>query len=306
MAHDAPTAPGLHPVAPGEFLRPYLALQKTPATAGQLVSRLSAQAPASVVRAGLEELMAAGQVSFTHKRYALAPAGRRAVAALGRLDRPRLTRIVWPALALGLDPAGPAAAKLGNANTLRAAVLTALYRLPLKNPSLEQAVGALIARGLTATPPPEPPPAFKAVVEAVGLPGSADRVRQVVIMAALRLSTPPAAPSAEPPAHTAPPHAPDSDRAFAHRVAALVTDLVTPPLADAVAVAQVYDAYGRQHADAGGLAAFKTRLKRAHEAGLLALRTLDRPEILDKVTRERSEITGRYRSFHLVIREQKA
>jgi hypothetical protein len=89
--------------------------------------------------------------------------------------------------------------------------------------------------------------------------------------------------------------------AFAQRVQQVASGLATPPLTDAVSIAQVYDAYGGQHADAGGLEAFKERLLAASTRGLLELRTLDEPRVLDNETRVRSELQGRNRRYHLIL-----
>ena len=76
----------------------------------------------------------------------------------------------------------------------------------------------------------------------------------------------------------------------------------SPPLTDSVAISQVYDAYGRQYADAGSLESFKARLLQVHIDGRLTLLTLDRPEALERDLRTRSTIEGAQRRYHLIQR----
>jgi hypothetical protein len=64
------------------------------------------------------------------------------------------------------------------------------------------------------------------------------------------------------------PH-PPADGSFAARVKQLAEKLTTPPFQGRVAIAQVYDAYGRIHPDAGSLQSFKARLVEAAKARAL-------------------------------------
>lgn len=75
---------------------------------------------------------------------------------------------------------------------------------------------------------------------------------------------------------------------FAERVKAVARSLSTPPFQGRVAIAQVYDAYGRAHPDAGSLDSFKQRLVQAAKGRKLDLTRLDLPERMSDELRHRN------------------
>ena len=92
---------------------------------------------------------------------------------------------------------------------------------------------------------------------------------------------------------------------FAARVKEVAKSLSTPPFQGRVAIAQIYDAYGRVHADAGSLASFKERLVAAAKERELRLGRLDLPERMDRDLRLRSEVFWGTDTVHFVITELK-
>lgn len=68
-----------------------------------------------------------------------------------------------------------------------------------------------------------------------------------------------------------------------------------------VPIADVYDAYGRDHADAGSLADFKSRLVAAAERRELSLSRIDLPELMSQDLRERSATRYGFDDRHLVV-----
>jgi hypothetical protein len=102
-----------------------------------------------------------------------------------------------------------------------------------------------------------------------------------------------------------PPKLPFQRDGFATRVKDLARSLSTPPFQGRVAIAQVYDAYGRVHPDAGSLASFKERLVAAAKGRELELGRLDLPERMDRDLRLRSEAPWGNDTVHFVITEWK-
>ncbi|MGP0061442.1 MAG: hypothetical protein ACLPID_19395 [Beijerinckiaceae bacterium] len=103
-------------------------------------------------------------------------------------------------------------------------------------------------------------------------------------------------------ASTALPSPPDDS--FAARIMHVAEKLTTPPFQGRVAIAQIYDAYGRVHPDAGSLQSFKARLVEAAEAQKILLGRLDLPERMDKDLRLRSETSWGTNRVHFVITER--
>ena len=90
---------------------------------------------------------------------------------------------------------------------------------------------------------------------------------------------------------------------FADRVKAVARSLSTPPFQGRVAIAQVYDAYGRVHSDAGSLDSFKQRLVQAAKARNLDLTRLDLPERMSDDLRHRSRTQWGSDEVHFVVTE---
>lgn len=297
------TASGLSAVPVEEFLRPYLYTTKQPATVGELRNWLKKYATGDEIEGALGLLAHKGEAGQTGNKWALTSTGRKVVDKQfgAGLDRKRLQNVAWPALALGLPPSDLAVRRrIGRPALLAAATMAVVYELPLEptKASLNDVACSLVLRGLAGQSTASAHEAqLKELV--LGLPPlkEAGDLRAVLITAALEL----ARKGGDPTSPTAPPDKPGL-AAFAERVNHLLQDLSTPPLSRDVAIGQVYDAYGRQHADAGSLQSFKERLFEAHKAELLDLKTLDRPETIDRDLRERSELQGKQRRFHLITR----
>jgi hypothetical protein len=92
---------------------------------------------------------------------------------------------------------------------------------------------------------------------------------------------------------------------FAARVKEVAKSLSTPPFQGRVAIAQLYDAYGLVHADAGSLVSFKERLVDAAKGHQLELGRLDLPERMERDLRLRSEAPWGTDTVHFVITEWK-
>ena len=92
---------------------------------------------------------------------------------------------------------------------------------------------------------------------------------------------------------------------FAAKVAEIASKLSTPPFHGRVAIAQVYDQYGKIYPDAGSLAAFKERLVGAAKNREIQLGRLDLPERMANDLRERSETKWNREEVHFVITDWK-
>jgi len=208
--------------------------------------------------------------------------------------------VVWPALALGFDPASKTAGRLAKTpDNLRAALLVSLFQMPLDkaNATMPGVVSALVLRGLAgADLRAAEQPELKALAQTAGDLSKPEKLRQTIVRAALALDQSGAAPASAATVETR------SDPAFAKSVQALADRLSTPPFSNKVAIAQVYDAYGREHRDAGSLESFKGKLLAAHDDNLITLHPLDAPRALDDDLRERSRIETRYGWYYFVAR----
>lgn len=127
-----------------------------------------------------------------------------------------------------------------------------------------------------------------------------DAALDAALDGASRAPTAPPQRSHPPEPATSPP-APAGIDAFAERVRQVAEALTTPPFQGRVAIAQVYDAYGRAHPDAGALQSFKDRLIAAAQAQRLKLERLDMPERMDRDLRLRSEAAWGRDCVHFVI-----
>lgn len=88
---------------------------------------------------------------------------------------------------------------------------------------------------------------------------------------------------------------------FAERVKGVARTLSTPPFQGKVAIAQVYDDYGRKHPDAGSLESFKNRLVAAAKARALNLSRLDLPEHMNSELRSRSRTAWGSDEVHFIV-----
>jgi hypothetical protein len=234
-------------------------------------------------------------------------------------------------LALGLNPDdGETLRKFSSADAQKAATIAVSYGLPKEIMASKPGVCAeLVWRTLKARLPevvgngPFPPIQKLGTVERIVLAGLAnirargvteamngvaaaaiglqkydiDTFRRRLIVLAVEQSSGQRAP-AELRSSAAPAPAVDN---FAARVKQVAEKLTTPPFQGRVAIAQVYDAYGRIHPDAGSLQSFKARLVEAAKARALVLGRLDMPEGMPRDLRERSETPWDSDEVHFVI-----
>jgi hypothetical protein len=92
-----------------------------------------------------------------------------------------------------------------------------------------------------------------------------------------------------------------SQSTFSQRVLDVSRDVSTPPFTGRVAIAQVYDAYGKRYADAGSLADFKRRLLEAARKREINLQKVDMGELMGKDLRERSQVQWDTDVVHLLL-----
>lgn len=157
--------------------------------------------------------------------------------------------------------------------TLERRILAGIAGAPA-NAKIQQALGALAGQALGARE--TAPKALREALVRLALGGTASEG------AAPRTATTEDG--------TPPTLAPPVD-GFAQRVLEVARGLTRGfggPYGVSVPIASVYDAYGRDHPDAGTLGSFKARLVAATEAGALALVRLDLPDLLDAELRSRS------------------
>jgi hypothetical protein len=92
-----------------------------------------------------------------------------------------------------------------------------------------------------------------------------------------------------------------SQSTFTQRVIEVSRDVSTPPFTGRVAIAQVYDAYGKRYADAGSLADFKRRLLEAARKREISLQKVDMGELMGRDLRERSQVQWDSDVVHLLL-----
>jgi hypothetical protein len=233
---------------------------------------------------GKAALTAKGAID-AESRFGKLPAGK---AGIGRL-----IKVVWPALALGIDPKSKAAARLATNANLRAVALAVVFGLPVdkEKATLAAVSSALLVRGLAGLAGAVTDQRLAAVAQNTGDLSKPGALAKTLVKAGLALG-------AERKASL-----PETELAvFAWNVQAVADRLSTPPFSREVSISQVYDAYGRDHRDAGTLDEFKARLVNANAARLLVLYRLDEPGALDVELRNRSQIETPRGRYHFVAR----
>lgn len=286
----------LSPISVGDLVLARLAFPGIGAgrSTNQLASDIKAYAPKGKVVEAVERLVADGLVTVDPKLKLTADGKARAKARFGetRGGQRRLENVVLPAMALGLNPKGDAAARLSRGENLRAVALVRVFQLqaPVETVTLSQAIGTILARsagGFSVASNFDNP-----VGGAPQAPAFTDlrTLRKTLAQTAVSLSLVTDAGEDDG----------DELSQFAGRVKALTRKLETPPFSHKVSVSQVYDAYGRAHSDVGSLDSFKTRLFRAHVRDLLTLLPLDDPSAMSSELRKRSEIPADLSPLHFV------
>jgi hypothetical protein len=276
-----------------------------------------------------KQLITKGDVSLQGDKLQLTESGKAAARTVlgSELSKPwdyiRDRRL--PIIALGLDPDSPEVRrKIAKSNVLKAAIVAVAFDLPkdialtpdsvrseLVWRVLRSAIPELVGRG------PFPAIGKSNAVDCsilAGLAGTPVKRLDIVIAAlaaraigahkadleVLRMRLVQLALDGVAPA-TAVVGDQGNVRGFGERVRAVARTLSTPPFRGRVAIAQVYDAYGRQHPDAGSLASFKERLVKAAKARQLDLTRLDLPEHMERDLRERSHTVWDSNAVHFIV-----
>ena len=293
---------GLTAVAPEDIVLSVIAVKGGARTAAELFNDLKSTLEPAQSQAAFNALVAdskavtgaSGKVALTGNgikdvvaRFGKLPTGKRGMS--------QLKNVVWPALALGIDPKSKSGSRLVKTENLRAVALAVVFDLPTKkdNATLPAVTAALFLRGLTgvAGPRAAAQPQIKAIAQNASDLAKPDNLRKLIIKAALTMKE-----------EAVPARLQDELHSFAGKVQAVANKLSTPPFSHKIAIAQLYDAYGREHTDAGPLNSFKSRLLEANTEGLLNLYPLDEPEGLDPELRSRSLIDSHYGRYHFVAR----
>jgi len=284
---------GLTPLDLSTFVLAALAVKDGKRTPAEFANDLAGYADKERLRGAFDALVAAGkaQVNASGKAALTEDGKRGAQQRFGKLPRSKdpmtpVKNVVWPA-------------RLSTPDNLRATLLVSLFQLPLdkSNATMPSVVSALVLRGLAgADLRAADQLELKALAQTAGDLSDADKLRQTAVRAALALDQSGAAQMPAAGSETR------ADAAFAKSVQALAERLSTPPFSHKVAIAQVYDAYGREHRDAGSLESFKEKLLAAHDDNLITLHPLDAPRALDDDLRERSRIETRYGWYYFVAR----
>jgi hypothetical protein len=314
----------------------YLSRVSKPIALGSLRTNFRLLLTEEVVQQVVAALVAKGEVA-EGKVLSLTPAGRK--AALNGLGRD--ANATWdyiktkrlPLLALGLDADDPdVRRRFANADALKAAAIAVAFGLPKQAMEGRSAIVSeivwqvlrstasgvigkgpfptidkpgvterVILSGLAAVQAKSIPKAVDALAaRAVGLEKTgSEALRSRLVVVGLERSQ-----------QSLPPHSGETGSSaaglngvgeFAANVSKVAAQLVTPPFQDRVAIAQVYDAYGRDYPDAGSLENFKKRLVGAAKAHRLQLGRLDLPERMARELRQRSETLWDRDEVHFII-----
>jgi hypothetical protein len=326
MTMDAlrPDVARFSPISLEDVTLAYLGVARRPVSAATLKARLRPFTEPAAVETALATLVGDGKV-ITEKTVVLTRTGKDAAKrVLGRdvaTTWERLYKHRFPLLVLGLDPDHSGIRlKFAKTDALTSAAIAVAFDLGTEYIANKTAVcGELVWRLLRSVlsevigKGPFPQIDKLGTVEcvllagfaktrahtindvvgglralAVGLPKcDATGLRKQLIRIGLQRGSKPGKP-------------PDI---FAVRVKEVAKSLSTPPFQGRVAIAQVYDAYGRVHHDAGSLASFKERLVAAAKGHEIELGRLDLPERMDRDLRLRSEASWGADSVHFVITE---
>jgi hypothetical protein len=313
MTLSAKAARGLTAISPRDIMLTTLAVKSGQSSEGHLLNGVRATLDRSRAITALDALAREGLADRSGKPALTDKGAEEVERRFGKLPGgeagAQRLRWIWPALALGLDPKSKAATRLVKVQDLRAVALAVLFDLPVSRESatLSAVNAALILRGLTglaATASPDP--RLVDLVRRAGNITKVEALRNLIVKAALAISegeeeAAAASPVADEAQASAMRAAEDDVPAFVAKVQTIADRLSTPPFAHKVAIAQIYDVYGREHRDAGSIETFKSRLLAANGDGLVLYR-LDDPDAIEAALRERSRIDTRYGQYHFVGR----
>jgi hypothetical protein len=306
-------------IDPALLVKAYVFCATQSVSTARLKQRLGTLLKADAIAPLVAERVSNGELVEERGKLALTPASEMALRATLKGDAGKSWDVVrmhrLPALALHLDPDdAEMRRKLARVEVLRAAVLCVAYDLPkdgllssiavrseLVWRILREAVPQIVGRGpfplidksnavdrtilagLAGVRASTTGAAFAALAaKTVGAPASEiDVLRHHLIRSALQRAEPP--------------------DGFAQRVKTIAGRLNTPPFQGRVAIAQIYDAYGREFPDAGSLENFKHRLLASARARELQLSRLDLPEHMDRELRTRSATPSGSDEVHFVV-----
>jgi hypothetical protein len=318
-------------ISPELLVLSYLLGSKRAISLGTLKTKLNAFVSPERIDEAVSALVDENQL-IVKETIGLTPKGKDVVEKALGWDAGQRWEKIWhrrlPLLALGLDPNdGKTLGKFASAGALKVAAIAVAYSLPKEVTASKTDVCAeLIWRTLKARLPevigngPFPPIQKLGTVERVVLAGLAnmrarsvieavdgvaaaalgiqrcdiDTFRRRLIALAVEQASGQRAPVVPPPPALV-------EGSFAARVKQVAEKLTTPPFQGRVAIAQVYDAYGRIHPDAGSLQSFKARLVEAAKGQELALGRLDMPGEMARDLRERSETRWGADDVHFVV-----
>lgn len=292
---------GLSAISSRDIIQSALAVKGGKRSPKQFFGDLESTIDRDDAQAAFEALVDEGKAAIVSGKAALTSEGARDVAdkfgklPLGQKAMDSLAKVVWSALALGIDPKSKAAARLAKAENLRAVALACIYGLPVdkEKATLLDVNSTLILRGLAGLVGVSADPRFSAIAQTATNLSKPEALARTLAKAGLALGG------------TGGGSRPQSEEelpAFARNVQTVADRLSTPPFSQEVAIGQVYDAYGRDHRDAGTLDEFKARLLKANAARLLVLYRLDEPGALDAELRNRSQIETQRGRYHFVAR----
>jgi hypothetical protein len=322
------------PISADRMVVAYLTYQKAPVTLKQLRRGLKGWLTEGDIEGALETLAGNGRVRVNDKieiSQIGKDEGNRVIGVDVGSKWEKLLPQRFVLLALGLNPDdGQVRRKFAKWDAQQAAVIAVSFGLPRKEMTNTKAVCAelvwrILKAGLSELVGggPFPPIDKLGAVERVLLAGlaegrpvrtipqaisalaaaavdikecNADSLRRRLIAIAVQRAADPTAPS-----RPIEKGQPASDDGFAKLVKQVAERLTTPPFEGRVAIAQVYDAYGRVNSDAGSLASFKERLIEAARKHEILLGRLDLPERMDKDLRIRSETAWDTEHMHFVL-----
>jgi hypothetical protein len=324
------------PIDPALVVHAYLFKCKTAIRLDGLQRRLKALVEPDITKRVVEQLASTGQMQLESQKLGLTESGEKAARNLLGRDVSETWETIrdrrFPVLALGFDAdAAEPRKKLATPGNLKIAIVAVGFGLPRDKALVPTDVRSeLVWRVLRRAIPqvigngPFPPISKSNVVDRVILAGLAgvraksidkavDALAALAIDAAktdtrslrIRLVQIAIGQAALPRLKLKGESKETTPGGFADRVKAVARALDTPPFQGRVAIAQIYDAYGRQHPDAGSLASFKERLVTAARARKLELSRLDLPEYMERDLRERSQTVWDSNEVHFVVTEWK-
>ncbi|MBN9276748.1 MAG: hypothetical protein J0I57_03840 [Hyphomicrobium sp.] len=317
----------------------YLATQKQGLSLATIQQRLKKLVPATVVDTAVSALIDRDLVR-QEKTVTLTGEGQQEARQVLGSDASQPWDVIrgrrLPLLALGLDPdQADVKRRYAKADALKAAAIAVAYGLPKEAmagakavsselvwqilrsgladvvgrgpfPEIEKpgVVERVLLAGLAGGKAKSVPEAINALAaKALGVPKmDSDLLRERLVVIGVSLA------GAESPLDAAAGSGRSVTKggdSFATRVRDVALTLSTPPFQGRVAIAQVYDAYGRVHPDAASLKSFKERLVQAAKAREIELGRLDLPERMSKELRQRSETAWGLDEVHFVITEWK-